>query len=147
MKINKLKFVADRFLLTLLAFISCLAIIFGCFFGCLFTKDAMAENISYNSGNNSNNSNNSNIHYSWPQQSIAKDKLEAKTKDEPSAKVDPIPSSSPNSSSIIIILNSIKKSLDQINHNISSSQDTLSKMNDKLDKANDNQKDYWNNYW
>jgi hypothetical protein len=60
--------------------------------------------------------------------------------DAPKPKVDP------TANTMVDLLKSIKVSLDQINQNVSSSQDLLSKLDDRLDSVNDNQKDYWNNF-
>jgi hypothetical protein len=133
---NKMVGYKRRFLFALLTFISCLTFVFGCL---MSPKDALA---SVDSNNN----------YSWPKDNDLSDnvpnskvgKSDVKIKDADTFGASP--KTDLASSSVLTILTSIKSSLDQINQNISSSQDTLSKMDDKLDKVNDNQKDYWNNY-
>ena len=127
---NKLIGYKRRVSFTLLAFISCFAVIFGCLVVPEKALASVESNNNYSWSNDISKSNSGTVDVKIKTTDISGDS----------------PKTDPASNSVITILNSIKSSLDQINQNISSSQDTLSKMDDKLDKANENQKDYWNNY-
>ena len=121
----------SRFLFSI---VSLMLISFLILFGIACSNNVFAK------GQNDIDDNSLDVNYSWPQRDnsikISSGNLDP-AKPIPAkipAKVDPA------SNSIIVLLNSIKGSLEDINKNISSSQDTLSKMNDKLDKVNENQK-------